>query len=116
MDWVCDEAWIPTLSQSLFFAGSIPGTLFFGWFSDYKGRLPTIIISNIIAFVTGIAIPFVSNAATFLALRFTMGLSFTTHFYTVYILGEFRQIILMYGRLNQCLIQLWNMSRLPRGL
>ena len=91
MNWVCDEAWIPTLSQSLFFAGSIPGTLFFGWFSDSKGRLPTIVVSNVIAFVTGMAIPFASNAATFLALRFIMGLSFSTHFVSVYILGEVRQ-------------------------
>ena len=31
---VCDEAWIPALSQSLFFLGAIPGMITFGWFAD----------------------------------------------------------------------------------
>ena len=80
-DWVCDQAWIPALSQTVFFFGAIPGMLFFGWFSDTFGRLPTIMFSNILALVTGIATPFVTGHFSFLALRLAMGLAFNT-FYT----------------------------------
>ena len=36
-DWVCARAWIPALSQSLFFTGAIPGMVTFGWLSDTQG-------------------------------------------------------------------------------
>ena len=47
-DWVCDRAWIPALSQSLFFTGAIPGMLTFGWLSDWGGRVPAILASNLV--------------------------------------------------------------------
>ena len=87
-DWVCDEAWIPALSQTFFFLGAVPGMMVFGWFSDTYGRLPTIMISNIIALVAGIATPFVTGYFSFLFLRFVMGLAFNTFFYAPYILGN----------------------------
>jgi len=85
-DWVCDDAWIPALSQTAFFFGAIPGMLIFGWLSDTYGRLPTIIISNIIALATGIATPFVTDHVMFIVLRFGMGLSFYTFYLVPYIL------------------------------
>ena len=87
-DWVCDQAWIPALSQTALFFGAIPGMMFFGWFSDAYGRLPTIMISNIIAMVAGIFTPFATGYFSFLALRFVMGLSFNTFFTAPYILGN----------------------------
>ena len=87
-DWVCDDTWIPALSQTVFFFGAIPGTLFFGWFSDTYGRLPTIMISNMITLLAGIATPFVTGYASFLALRFTMGLAFDTCYTVPYVLGR----------------------------
>ena len=36
-DWVCARAWIPALSQSIFFTGAIPGMVTFGWLSDTQG-------------------------------------------------------------------------------
>jgi len=86
LDWVCEEAWIPATAQSLFFFGAIPGCLFFGWFSDQYGRLPTIIITNIICLISGIAAGFVNSYIPFFILRFTMGLGFNTHFTAIYIL------------------------------
>ena len=86
-DWVCDQAWIPALSQTVFFFGAIPGMLFFGWFSDTFGRLPTIMFSNILALVTGMATPFVTGHFSFLALRLAMGLAFNTFYTAPYILG-----------------------------
>ena len=86
-DWVCDQAWIPALSQTMFFFGAIPGVLVFGWFSDTYGRLPTIMISNIIALVAGIVTPFITGYYSFLALRFSMGLAYNTFITAPYILG-----------------------------
>lgn len=38
MNWVCEEAWKGSFSQSLFFVGATIGTLAFGWISDHYGR------------------------------------------------------------------------------
>ena len=89
-DWVCNDAWIPAFSQSVFFFGAIPGMLFFGWFSDTYGRLPTIMITNMIALVAGITTPLVTGYFSFITLRFVMGLAFNTCFTGPYMLGEQR--------------------------
>ena len=34
------------MSQSLFFAGAVPGLVFFGWFSDAHGRVPAIVLRS----------------------------------------------------------------------
>ena len=67
--------------------------LIFGWLSDTYGRLPTIIISNIIALATGIATPFVTDHVMFIVLRFGMGLSFYTFYLVPYILGQLHNTI-----------------------
>lgn len=84
--WVCGEAWVPSLSQAMFFAGAIPGTLLFGWISDNYGRMPVTLATNVIAMVTGLATPFVSGYQSFIVCRFLMGLSFNTFFTQPYIL------------------------------
>jgi len=85
-DWVCDKAWIPALSQSLLFAGAIPGMLSFGWISDQFGRLPSIMLSNSIALLGGVLLPFATSHIVFLSLFFLIGLSYNTFFYAPYIL------------------------------
>ena len=60
-DWVCEKAWIPALSQSLFFGGAIPGMIFFGWFADSYGRIPATVLSNLVCLVTGVVTPFVTG-------------------------------------------------------
>ena len=87
-DWVCGRAWIPALSQSLFFAGAIPGMIFVGWFSDAYGRIPAIMASNIICLITGVATPFATEYISFLALRFLMGVSYNTFYSMPYVLGR----------------------------
>ena len=87
-DWVCKKSWIPALSQSLFFAGAIPGMIFFGWFADAYGRIPAIMASNILCLVTGVATPFIQEYVAFLVLRFAMGLAFNTFFTMPYVLGR----------------------------
>ena len=84
------------LSQTVFFFGAIPGMLFCGWFSGTYGRLPTIIFTNIIVFVTGVTTPFITGYFSFFALRFVMGLAFTTCFTGPYILGKYHSGILQH--------------------
>ena len=38
MNWVCDDQWKGSFSQSLFNVGATIGTLLFGWISDHYGR------------------------------------------------------------------------------
>jgi len=80
LNWVCDDSWIPAFSQSIFFIGAVPGMLFFGWLSDHYGRIPAILSSNLVALVSGIAIPFVTEYVAFCVLRFMMGLAFNSFF------------------------------------
>lgn len=53
LDWVCDNAFLPTLSQSIFFCGAIVGGLLFGWIADRYGRIPALAGCNLIGFVAG---------------------------------------------------------------
>ena len=83
------KAWIPALSTSLIFCGAIPGMIFFGWFADKFGRIPTTIVSNVICLVAGMVTPFVTDHVQFLVLRFILGLGFNTFITTPFILGKF---------------------------
>ena len=85
-DWVCGRAWIPALSQSLFFAGAIPGMIFFGWFSDAYGRIPAIMASNILCLLS--CTPFSQDYVSFLVSRFFAGLAFNSFFTLPYVLGK----------------------------
>lgn len=53
LDWVCENAFLPTLSQSIFFCGAIVGGLLFGWIADRYGRIPALAGCNLIGFVAG---------------------------------------------------------------
>ena len=121
MNWVCEDAWVPAMSQvcnlslfqtnslclqSIFFLGAVPGMLFFGWFwwvfiksmwrkirfhffSDHYGRLPTIIIANLIALVTGVATPFVTERISFFVLRFKAPANFKLLSYLLELVSGF---------------------------
>ena len=88
-DWVCDDSWKPQTSQSIYFAGAVVGTMFFGWMLDHYGRVWTLMISTLNVLVTGIATPFVDGFVTFAVFRFLMGLSYPTFFMCIYMLSKF---------------------------
>ena len=88
-DWVCDNEWKPQLSQTIFFAGAVIGTLFFGWMIDQYGRVWTMMIATLNVLVTGIATPFSNGFLTFAVFRFLMGMSYPTFFLCGYMLGEY---------------------------
>jgi MFS family permease len=89
-DWVCDDAWKPAFTQSVFYMGAICGTIFFGWTSDHYGRYWTFIASNLVIMVTGIATPFAVDFVSFCVLRFLMGTGFITFFMVLYMLSMHR--------------------------
>ena len=87
-DWVCNDAWKPAFTQSIFYVGAICGTLIFGWVSDHFGRYTSFIASNSIVLISGIATPFAFDFASFLIVRFVMGLSFMTFFLSLLMLSK----------------------------
>ena len=92
-DWVCDRAWIPALSQSLFFTGAIPGMLTFGWLSDLGGRVPAILASNLVCLVTGLLTPLVTSHTSFFLLRFLQGFAYNSFYAIAYVLGKMKYSI-----------------------
>ena len=88
MNWVCEDSWKPAFTQSIFFTGGIVGTLFFGYAADNIGRLWTLMASNGVMMVAGIATPFCTNFISFTLVRFFMGCSHTTFFSVFIMLGK----------------------------
>ncbi|XP_042882821.1 solute carrier family 22 member 21-like [Penaeus japonicus] len=86
LDWVCDEDWKATLSQSLFFVGSLVGSPVLGWAADAWGRLPVIVLTNVVGGVAGICSAFCSSFVSFTIFRFIVGMTYDTHYNAVYIL------------------------------
>ena len=86
-DWVCDKDWIPPFAQAMFFLGGAVGNLGFGYLSDRFGRFPTFVASNIIVMISGIVTPYCADVYSFTVIRFVMGLTHSTYFGTIYLLG-----------------------------
>ena len=73
------------------------GCLIYGWISDNYGRYPTFLVSNVIVACSGIILPYCHDFHTFAAVRFIMGLNFTTFFTSIYVLGKEKQCLLSVG-------------------
>lgn len=113
LNWICDNAWKVTLGQSMFFIGSVVGTLIFGLLADvlgnerkkmrkqlnslrlikrffwFPGRLPILILANIIAMLGNILTIFGTSVVRFSIFRFISGLATDSNFVMMYILGKF---------------------------
>nr|CAD7573319.1 unnamed protein product [Timema californicum] len=88
-DWVGDDDWKPALGQSLFFVGSVLGTLGLGVMADHIGRLPVLVLANLLALVGNLATAFSSGLPQFASCRFLAGLATDSNFLMMYILvGE----------------------------
>lgn len=53
LDWVCDDDFLPSLAQAIFFIGAICGGLLFGYVADRYGRIPALAGCNLMGFVAG---------------------------------------------------------------
>ncbi|XP_071451670.1 solute carrier family 22 member 21-like isoform X2 [Hetaerina americana] len=86
LDWVCDDAWRPNLAQSIFFIGSVVGSLIFGALGDHFGRRPVLFVSNLVALSGGIFTSLSNSFATFVIARFIVGLTYYNCFMAMYII------------------------------
>ena len=91
MHWVCNDSWKPALAQSMFFVGSVFGSLGLGVMSDHVGRLPVLIVANMLALVGNVATVFTSGLAELAFCRMINGLATDNNFVMMYIIGEWQQ-------------------------
>uniref|UniRef100_A0A7G3AZ84 Putative synaptic vesicle transporter svop n=1 Tax=Lutzomyia longipalpis TaxID=7200 RepID=A0A7G3AZ84_LUTLO len=85
-NWVCENAALPTIAQSIFFLGAIAGGLIFGWVADRFGRVPALVSCNMMGFLAGVATAYVRNFWEFSLCRFLVGFAFDNCFTMMYIL------------------------------
>jgi MFS family permease len=85
---VCGDNWKPVVGQSLFFIGSVLGSLGLGIMADHIGRLPVVILANVLAFLGNVATSFTYHLIEFAASRLLAGLATDTNFFMMYIIGE----------------------------
>ncbi|KAL0102049.1 hypothetical protein PUN28_018534 [Cardiocondyla obscurior] len=76
LDWVCDQEYLISTAQSIFFGGSIIGGLLFGWVADHVGRIPALMFCNGIGFLASIATASANTFWSFAVCRFFTGLAF----------------------------------------
>ncbi|CAG9855191.1 unnamed protein product [Phyllotreta striolata] len=86
LNWVCNDDWKPALGQSVFFIGSVIGSLVLGVIADIIGRLHVLVIANSLAFVGNISTILSKDVATFAISRFLAGLATDTNFFMMYII------------------------------
>ncbi|XP_067628843.1 organic cation transporter-like protein isoform X2 [Eurosta solidaginis] len=86
LNWVCNDAFKAAVGQSLFFIGSIVGTIFFGFLADKIGRLPALILTTLTGATGDFLTSFVTSLPAFALFRFVSGLSTDTLFYLMYIM------------------------------
>ena len=88
MNWVCQDSWVGPFLQSIYYMGSVFGTVFYGWTADMFGRYPSFIAANVILAIGGICLPLCNGIFCFASVRFLMGLNWTAFYGTIMVLGE----------------------------
>lgn len=89
MNWICVDAWKLTLGQSMFFVGSVVGTLCLGYLADILGRVPILIVANLIAMFGNLLTIFGTNLVLFSIFRLVAGFATDSNFLMMYILGKY---------------------------
>lgn len=86
---MCEKAGHAPLAQAVFFLGSIVGGIVLGYIADRFGRIPALILCNLIGALAGIITAVSKSFGLFTFSRFLMGIAFDNSFTLMYILGEF---------------------------
>uniref|UniRef100_A0A1I8P6Z5 Major facilitator superfamily (MFS) profile domain-containing protein n=1 Tax=Stomoxys calcitrans TaxID=35570 RepID=A0A1I8P6Z5_STOCA len=86
LNWICNDGWKLSLGQSMFFVGSVVGSLVFGVLADMVGRLPILIAANMVAMLGNILTIFGTDLISFSIFRFISGLATDSNFVMMYIL------------------------------
>lgn len=66
--------------------GAILGGLLFGYLSDHYGRLPTLVLANMVALVFGLSTIFATDFWTFSLYRFMVGFAYDNCYVMFYII------------------------------
>ncbi|GLV44628.1 uncharacterized protein CBL_02858, partial [Carabus blaptoides fortunei] len=85
-NWTNEKNWIPVLGQSIYFIGSIIGSLMLGILADRIGRLHVLIIANLLAFTGNMCTIFSTEVISYTFSRFIAGLATDTNFVMMYII------------------------------
>lgn len=103
LNWVCDRKWKASVGQSLFFIGSVFGVIF-GILADRIGRLPVLILANMVALLGNLATMYSRDVISFSVARFVSGMATDSNFVMMYILvlEYLRQSSRTFG-LNLCI-------------
>ncbi|CAL8106518.1 unnamed protein product [Orchesella dallaii] len=85
-NWWCTAEANITIAQAIFFLGAIVGGFLIGWIADTFGRVPALVIANILGAVGGALSAWSTNIYLFSLFRFITGMAFDNCFTMMYIL------------------------------
>ncbi|XP_046483717.1 carcinine transporter-like isoform X1 [Neodiprion pinetum] len=86
LEWVCNKTYYSSLAQSTFYVGSIIGGSIFGYIADNHGRMPALVICNMVGCAAAIATSFCNNFWSFCLCRFLAGTAFDNCFNMMFII------------------------------
>ncbi|XP_017779708.1 PREDICTED: organic cation transporter protein-like [Nicrophorus vespilloides] len=86
LDWVCGDYWKSSVGQSVFFGGSLIGSLLLGILADRIGRVHVLVIANLLAFLGNFCTIFVEEAVSYSIIRFIAGCASDTNFVMMYMI------------------------------
>lgn len=76
------------MGVSLFYLGSITGGLLLGWIADHHGRMPALILCNLVGCIGGIATVFAKSFWVFGICRFLVGFAYDNCYMMFYVIGK----------------------------
>ncbi|XP_072936139.1 carcinine transporter-like [Epargyreus clarus] len=85
-EWVCDKAYLIPWAQTINFFGAIVGGFLCGTLADKYGRVPALVVANILGCVGGVATIYTTTFWDFCLCRFISGMSCDSCFLMMYIL------------------------------
>ncbi|XP_046745586.1 carcinine transporter-like [Diprion similis] len=86
LEWVCDKMYYSSSAQSIFYVGSIIGGFIFGYIADNYGRMPALVVCNMVGCSAAIATSFCNNFWSFCLCRFLAGSAFDNCFNMMFII------------------------------